>query len=120
MAPGTAGTIKLDWRSGKWTFVTDALTGQSTDGHGTGFTSLGTTLSTVPQILYGIGVYPQEPGSDYGGDDLYAINQGERVPIRGGSWHDTSYAGVFKLNLYDARSNANGGVGRRSAFVGSL
>ena len=120
VAPGTAGTIKLDWRSGKWTFVTDALTGQSTDGHGTGFTSLGTTLSTVPQILYGIGVYPQEPGGDYGGDDLYAINQGERIPIRGGSWYDTSSAGVFELNLYDVRSYAGGDIGRRSAFVGSL
>ena len=120
VAPGSSGTIKLDWRSSKWTLVTDALTGQSTDGHGTGFTSLGTTLSTVPQILYGIGVYPQEPGGDYGGDDLYAINQGERIPVRGGGWSSTSHAGVFKLALSGVRSYAYGSIGRRSAFVGSL
>ena len=117
---GTAGNIKLDWRSNKWTFITDALTGQSESGHGTGFNALATTLSAVPQILYGIGVYPQEPNGDYGSDDLYAINQGERIPIRGGGWLNTSGAGVFKLDLDRVRSDAYGGVGRRSAFVGSL
>ena len=120
MAPGSSGTIKLDWRAGKWTLVTDALTGQSEDGHGTGFNALATTLSAVPQILYGIGVYPKEPNGDYGGDDLWAINKGERIPIRGGSWYNTSSAGVFKLYLFDVRSDAGGHVGRRSAFVGSL
>lgn len=120
VAPGSSGTIKLDWRSNKWTFVTDALTGQSESGHGTGFNALATTLSAVPQILYGIGVYLQEPNGDYGGDDLYAINQGERFPVRGGGWYYTSHAGVFALNLSNVRSDANGGIGRRSAFVGSL
>lgn len=100
--------------------MTDALTGQDENGHGTGFTSLGTTLSTVPQILYGIGVYPQEPNGDYGGDDLWAINKGERVPLRGGSWYTSSSAGVFELNLDAVRSDAYGFIGRRSAFVGSL
>jgi hypothetical protein len=120
VAPGTVGTIKLDWRSSKWTLVTDTLTDQSDSGRGTGFASLATTLSTVPQILYGIGVYPKEPGGDYGGDDLYAINKGERLPIRGGSGYNTSYAGVFKLDLYHVRGTRHGDVGRRSAFVGSL
>lgn len=120
VAPGSSGTIKLDWRGNKWTLVTDALTGQSEDGHGTGFNALATTLSAVPQILYGIGVYPQEPNGDYGGDDVWAINKGERVPIRGGGWDYASSAGVFKLHLYNVRSSASGNIGRRSAFVGSL
>lgn len=120
MAPGSSGTIKLDWRGSKWTFVTDALTGQSEDGHDTQFNALATTLSAVPQILYGIGVYPQEPNGDYGSDNVWAVNKGERIPIRGGRWNDTSYAGVFKLSLYYVRSYASGHIGRRSAFVGSL
>lgn len=74
----------------------------------------------MPQILYGIGVYPQEPNGDYGGDDLWAINKGERIPVRGGGWYYTSSAGVFRLNLSNVRSSAVGDVGRRSAFVGSL
>lgn len=120
VAPGTSGTIKLDWRNSKITLVTDALTGKSDTGRGTGFTSLATTLSTVPQILYGIGMYPKNPGGDYGGDDMYMINSGERIPIRGGSWHNTSNAGVSKVYLSHVRGHRDGNVGRRSAFVGSL
>ena len=43
-----------------------------------------------------------------------------RIPIRGGSWNNTSNAGVFGLYLGVVRSYADGYVGRRSAFVGSL
>ena len=43
-------------------------------------------------------------------------NQGERIPLRGGRWGSTSYAGVFKLNLDSVRSYAYGDIGRRSAF----
>lgn len=118
--PGTENTIKVDWRGNKWTFVTDELTGQSDTGHGTQFNAMATTLSTVPQILYGIGVYPFEPNGDYGGDDFYAINNGERLPLRGGCWYNASGAGVFELNLLSTRSNSSSSVGRRSAFVGSL
>ena len=120
VAPGSSGTIKLDWRSNKWTLVTDALTGQSENGHDTQFNALATTLSVVPQILYGIGMYPQEPNGDYGGDNVWAINQGERIPVRGGSWYSTSGAGVFWLGLDVVRSDAYGVFGRRSAYVGSL
>lgn len=120
VAPGTSGTIKLDWRNSKITLVTDALTGKSDTGRGTGFTSLATTLSTVPQILYGIGMYPKNPGGDYGGDDMYMINSGERIPLRGGGWNNTSVAGVSKVDLDGVRGNRSGYVGRRSAFVGSL
>lgn len=74
----------------------------------------------MPQILYGIGVYPQEPNGDYGSDDLWAINKGERIPVRGGGWAYTSHAGVFKLILGNVRSNAYGYVGRRSAYTGTL
>ena len=74
----------------------------------------------MPQILYGIGVYPQEPNGDYGGDDLWAINKGERVPLRGGCWSSTSNAGVFELLLSNVRGDRSGSLGRRSAFVGSL
>ena len=56
----------------------------------------------------------------YKRQDVWAINKGERVPLRGGRWLNTSSAGVFGLNLFDVRSYAYGLVGRRSAFVGSL
>lgn len=40
----------------------------------------------------------------------------ERLPIRGGNWNNGSQAGVFALNLNNARSNANTTVGFRPAL----
>lgn len=34
--------------------------------------------------------------------------------LRGGNWNNTSNAGVFYLNLNNARSNANNNIGFRS------
>ncbi len=39
----------------------------------------------------------------------------ERLPIRGGNWNNGSRAGVFALNLNNARSNANANIGFRPA-----
>lgn len=39
----------------------------------------------------------------------------ERLPIRGGNWNNGSLAGVFALNLNNARSNANTNIGCRPA-----
>jgi len=39
----------------------------------------------------------------------------ERMPIRGGNWNNGSRAGVFALNLNNARSNANTNIGFRPA-----
>jgi len=35
------------------------------------------------------------------------------VPIRGGNWNNGSNAGVFNLNLNNARSNSNTNIGAR-------
>ena len=65
-------------------------------------------------------MYPKNPGGDYGGDDMYMINSGERIPVRGGGWLYTSSAGVSEVYLSVVRGYRVGYVGRRSAFVGSL
>ena len=36
--------------------------------------------------------------------------------LRGGNWNDGANAGVFDLNLNNARTNSNGNVGFRSAL----
>lgn len=120
--PKTSGSIKIDWAGNKLTFTTGDLTGQSETGHGTQFNALaaGEGLEEVPQLLYGLGLFPKDLNGDYGGDDLYVINQGERLPIRGGLWVNTSNAGVFRLDLYNVRTSLYGSFGRRSAFVGTL
>lgn len=53
----------------------------------------------------------------YGGDYFYANNaEAERCLVRGGRWSYGGSAGVFLSDLDNPRSNANGGVGGRSAF----
>lgn len=40
----------------------------------------------------------------------------ERLPIRGGNWNNGANAGVFALNLNNARSNSNTNIGFRPAL----
>lgn len=40
----------------------------------------------------------------------------KRVPIRGGNWNNSAIAGVFALNLNNARSNSNTNIGARPAL----
>ncbi|MPY25187.1 formylglycine-generating enzyme family protein [Shewanella sp. YLB-07] len=47
---------------------------------------------------------------------IYARNYGDRLPRRGGNWHEGSTAGLGALNLYNARSLASSHVGFRPAF----
>lgn len=62
-----------------------------------------------------LALYPGEPEAY-----LYADTEGERMPIAGGRWNSGADAGVFDLNLHNARTNSAGSVGFRSAFYGKL
>ena len=48
---------------------------------------------------------------------LYVNTSGERMPIRGGSWVNGSFAGLGALILTTARSNAGAVFGARPVFV---
>ncbi|MCA5581024.1 hypothetical protein LA360_28585 [Enterocloster clostridioformis] len=45
------------------------------------------------------------------------IGNESALPLRGGDWGNTSGAGVFALNLNDARANSSHNVGFRAAFL---
>ena len=51
---------------------------------------------------------------------LYADTEGERLPLAGGYWYYGAGAGVFFLNLLNARSLSLSYFGFRSAFYGKL
>ena len=70
---------------------------------------------TVPMLLKILGIAPPTTGLD--GDNFWIRNYGERLPLRGGSWNNGAGAGVFALNLNDARANRSHNVGFRAAFV---
>lgn len=70
---------------------------------------------TIPDRLKQLAIAPA--GSSLGADGHYMRNAGERLPLRGGYWYNTSNAGVFFLNLNYLRSVSGGDIGFRPAFV---
>lgn len=113
--PGTAGTLKYDAVSG--ITLGTSVTKSQDDGAGIGYTSMGLASGvTVPEIAKALILYPDEKGGDYGDDYRWLVDKGERLPLLGGGWNSGSSAGVFYLYLNDARSNAGGNIGFRSAY----
>lgn len=114
--PGTAGTLKYNYVSGHIQLTSGDITPEDT---WRGDTYQNMTLDsalTVPEIAKALLIYPDEPGGDYGGDGHYMNNSGERLPICGGGWYNTSDAGVFSVYLNDPRSGSSTSVGFRSAY----
>ena len=63
-------------------------------------------------------LYPHiENTASYNGDYFFKAMTDERLPRRGGGWNNAANAGVFALDLNNARSNASAGFGARPAFV---
>lgn len=114
--PGTAGTLKYNYVSGHIQLTSGDITPEDT---WRGDTYQNMTLDsalTVPEIAKALLIYPDEPGGDYGGDGHYMNNSGERLPRSGGSWDNTSSAGVFSVYLGYPRSGSSASIGFRSAY----
>lgn len=114
--PGTAGTLKYNYVSGHIQLTSGDITPEDT---WRGDTYQNMTLDsalTVPEIAKALLIYPDEPGGDYGGDGHYMNNSGERLPLCGGRWCDTSNAGVFHVYLSHPRSGSDASIGFRSAY----
>ena len=114
--PGTAGTLKYNYVSGHIQLTSGDITPEDT---WRGDTYQNMTLDsalTVPEIAKALLIYPDEPGGDYGGDGHYMNNSGERLPLCGGGWGNTSGAGVFSVGLNVPRSHSYASIGFRSAY----
>ena len=115
--PGTAGTLKWDWISGKFQLTSGDVTYKTDQGNGCPYNGMTLASSlTAPEIAKALLFYPDEPNGDYGGDYHWANLVGERLPLCGGSWYLTSSAGVFYVGLGDPRSNSSTAIGFRSAY----
>jgi len=55
--------------------------------------------------------------SKFGNDGLYRYLKDAMVPLVGGSWGGTAYAGVFSLHLSYVRSGSNYAVGGRASVI---
>jgi hypothetical protein len=113
VAPGSANTVHYATSgTGNYTLVRNS--GSSFEGMtnpGSSPVSAAALQLCKQHLLYPIA------SSGLGGDGFYITTTGERVPIRGGHWGSAALAGVFTLNLNNARSDSYTSVGARPAFV---
>lgn len=120
MEPGTADTLKIDAETAEPsgirinTEVINATTDVTSADKS--FASIEAASGVVvPDILKLLGLFPLD--TNHGDDYMSVINNGERLPQRGGSWGSGKNAGVFCLNLRNLRSTSFRDNGFRSAFA---
>ena len=110
--PGTAGTLK---------YTKDLKIATATGEKGSGSTSNFGNLTansgvTIPEILYELHLMPKTGVTHEGG--FWINNEGERLPIVGAYWYDTSSSGPSALRFYNPRTDANATIGLFSALLG--
>lgn len=131
VAPGAAGTLKYDASAAGTTtnhgapVLSDVVSNRNgaagSDEHTAGHTTEAFEKITskaglvVPSIAKALSLFPLD--ASHGGDKLSVRNYGERIAISGGAWDNGAHAGVFALNLHNARTNRNLFFGARPAFV---
>ena len=118
VAPGTAGTLKIDIVSGVPKISTTVKTTTSSDQWPSmPFKDLAVESGiTIPDILKALAVFPSDNG-DHGGDRFYAKNDGEKCFFRGGRCYSASGAGVFCLFGSAPRSWSSDDGGFRPAYI---
>ena len=134
VAPGTAGTLKLDATNapsddgtvqGLGTPVLrDVLVnapdptwawGNADNDYAVGAFEIVPSDVAVPNLLKSLAIFPALTG--YAGDYLSVRHYGESFPPRGGSWGSAITAGAFCLSLHYRRSNASAVIGFRPAYA---
>ena len=116
VAPGSAGTVKYaSANSGTADFTLYRASGSSFEGM-VNSSGANPVSNAALQLLERHGLFPLV-GSGLGGDGFYLSVSGECVPIRGGDWRPSAFAGVFALALNVPRSGSNPYIGARPAFV---
>ena len=116
VAPGTAGTVKYaSANSGTADYTLYRASGSSFEGM-VNTTGAAPVSAAAIAKLKALGLFPVAP-SGLGGDGFYLGVSGERLPLRGGYWNNAAIAGVFALDLSNARTASGANVGARPAFV---
>lgn len=123
VAPGSANTLKLDYVSNKWKWVTGELSSAVDQSRSCAFKDITADEgvdANAQAILQLMTLMPEAEG-EYSGDYFWANNaQAERFLYRGGDWSNGAGAGVFNSNFNYPRSSSAHTVGFRSAFYGKL
>lgn len=120
VAPGTADTLKYDATDpagGEVELaiaIDNVLSGSEFSDNFFYNTNLATGV-TVPDIAKLLQIYPAAGAFTNG--RIFMRNFNERLLFRGGSWLGGSNAGLLYSSLNSTRSNSNGALGFRPAYV---
>lgn len=118
----TANSLKLDFTSNGWKWVTGTLTSKQDSNRYAEFESTTVDASVceaAQRILQALCLYKaNNTAGAYKGDGFWANNgAAERCFLAGGYWGYSARAGVFVVYCNHPRSLSNVSVGLRSAFV---
>ena len=123
VAPGSTNTLKLDYVTSKWKWITGEISDSSNTGRGCLFKDITAdegVEANAKAILQLMTLMPEDSG-EYSGDYFWANNaEAERFLFRGGGWYYGAGAGVFLSDFGNPRSHSGPSVGFRSAFYGKL
>ncbi len=116
----TSNGLKLDYVDSKYKWITGTISDLSEEAQGCTFINVSAdtdVCDAAKEILYALALLPSDTSQDYEHDYFWAINGvAERLPLRGGSWHHGTNAGVFSSNFDYARSTSYTSIGFRSAY----
>ncbi|ASN70302.1 hypothetical protein 10S9_48 [uncultured Caudovirales phage] len=123
VSPGSAGTVKLDYVSSKWTYST-SITSQVDSSRGCAFANATFTADVkqpAQDLLRALAMLPVVNDTGYNDYYFYANNgAAERLAFRGGDWSGGTGAGVFRVSGGNPRSYVTAGIGFRSAYIPEL
>ena len=117
----TTNSIKLDWVSSKWKWISGTISDQNNSSRNCNFEDISADSSfhaDAVLLLQALGLlkYDNTAGA-YAGDKFYANNaESERSFGRGGSYGNTAGAGVFLGGLDSGRAHTSDYLGFRSAY----
>lgn len=119
VAPGTAGTLHYDYQSSH--IVINTATNSTFNKNEAFYSIAAQSGVSIPQIIKAHGLI-KDTNDIYAatGHQYYVNTDGERVPLRGSRFFDTSGGGVGALHLSVPRSNSHNDVGFRSAYDEAL
>ena len=118
VTPGTTGTLKFDFKSGRGRdyYISTTIENQRDDYGDLDAASItAKTGVTIPDILKALAIYPMTT-SETGHGHIYPNNTGERLLIRGGYYGYGADAGEAPGNLSNPRSFAGGSLGFFCAY----
>ena len=122
VSPGSANTLKLDYVSNAWKWITGSLTSSVDEYRSSSFESITADASVGAEAIMRLKALAllkhDDTAGAYEGDQFYANNgAAERLFSCGGSWSSAASAGVFYSNGHNPRTDVYTSIGFRSAYV---